>query len=116
VPDTASVVPDTASAATGPAKYYTIDGFRGRIGFISALSSCFCGSCNRLRLDCTGQLRPCLASNSGCDLSEAVRDAARFGDTGAVEKLILATVAKKPARHNFAERGAGAVEMYKIGG
>jgi len=51
------------SIGNGPADYFKIDGAEGSIGFISALSQHFCGSCNRLRLTADGRFKPCLAGN-----------------------------------------------------
>ena len=52
----------------GPAVYYTVPGWKGSIGFIAAVHGKFCVSCNRVRLTSQGFLRPCLASETGCDL------------------------------------------------
>ncbi len=41
------------------------------VGFISAVSHPFCGTCDRLRLDSRGQLTPCLRSSRSFDLSGA---------------------------------------------
>ena len=38
----------------GPAVYYHINGYTGRIGFISAIHGKFCDSCNRIRLTSRG--------------------------------------------------------------
>ena len=38
----------------GPCHYYDVDGFSGKIGFISAVSHKFCGECNRIRLTSQG--------------------------------------------------------------
>ncbi len=54
---------------SGPAISYSVAGASGRISFISAVSRCFCGSCNRLRITSTGQLLGCLFLNNGVDLS-----------------------------------------------
>lgn len=55
-----------------PARLYRIAGFRGRIGFISAISSPFCENCNKLRLTSDGRLRSCLHSYVSLDLKEAM--------------------------------------------
>lgn len=47
----------------GPARMFTMQGGRGRLGVISPLSNHFCGSCNRLRITSDGKLRPCLFSD-----------------------------------------------------
>lgn len=44
------------SVSAGPARMFKVNGYPGRIGFISALSQKFCESCNRLRLTADGRL------------------------------------------------------------
>ena len=67
-----------AEAAFGdsPAVYYTVPGWQGSIGFIAAVHGKFCASCNRVRLTSQGFLRPCLASEAGCDLRALLRSGA----------------------------------------
>jgi cyclic pyranopterin phosphate synthase len=57
----------------GPAKYISIRGAEGRIGFISPKTDCFCDSCNRLRLSCDGKLYPCLFSSHCLDVRVLIR-------------------------------------------
>ena len=52
----------------GPCTYYTVDGFEGKIGFISAISHKFCSQCNRIRLTSQGYLKTCLQYTAGRDL------------------------------------------------
>ena len=47
---------DPATHGNGPAVYRSVNGFAGKIGFISAVHGKFCGTCNRLRLTSTGEL------------------------------------------------------------
>jgi cyclic pyranopterin phosphate synthase len=82
----------------GPARYFLVNGFRGRIGFISPLSHQFCGSCNRLRLTSQGFLKPCLSSDMSVNLKEMLRGGSSDGEiAGAIEKIVF----EKPASHNF---------------
>ena len=110
-------LPGTACAALGdgPAVYYTVPGWKGDIGFIAAVHGKFCASCNRVRLTSQGFLRPCLASEAGCDLKALLR-------SGAADEALLTairtTIWEKPQEHHFelkqdipATRG-----MYRIGG
>lgn len=53
----------------GVADEYKINGFKGRIGFISSISDHFCDDCNRLRITATGNLKLCLFSKSDSELS-----------------------------------------------
>ena len=41
----------------GPASYYALKDFKGKIGFISALGHCFCETCNRIRITADGHLK-----------------------------------------------------------
>eukprot|EP00607_Mallomonas_marina_P001867 CAMPEP_0182424056 /NCGR_PEP_ID=MMETSP1167-20130531/10200_1 /TAXON_ID=2988 /ORGANISM="Mallomonas Sp, Strain CCMP3275" /LENGTH=361 /DNA_ID=CAMNT_0024603569 /DNA_START=173 /DNA_END=1258 /DNA_ORIENTATION=- len=47
---------------------------RGRLGFITSMSSNFCGGCNRLRITADGKLKVCLFGEEEWDLREAMRD------------------------------------------
>ncbi len=71
------------------------------IGFISPISDCFCGSCNRLRLTAVGKLRPCLFSEDTTDLKTPLRNGASDEE---LEKLYRSAVLSKPARHALHER------------
>lgn len=64
-------VPD---AGHGPARYLPArDGSGRRVGFISAVSNEFCGSCNRLRISARGDVRACLASRAAISLRDLMR-------------------------------------------
>ena len=54
-------------------RYAYRDG-KGELGFISSVSSPFCGDCNRLRLSADGKLFTCLFATKGLDLRTALRD------------------------------------------
>ncbi len=56
----------------GPARMYDLDG-GGRLGVISAVSNHFCGTCNRLRITASGQLRTCLFDDREYSLRQALR-------------------------------------------
>lgn len=81
----------------GPAEYYEIDGFKGKIGFINAVHEKFCGQCNRIRLTSTGFLKSCLCYDDGADLKSVLR-----GKTDKSPKdVIYNTVYNKPEGHCF---------------
>jgi cyclic pyranopterin phosphate synthase len=63
----------------GPARYLRARGAGDgrRVGFISAVSQEFCGSCNRMRVSARGEIRACLASRR----SVSLRDLMRAGKT-----------------------------------
>jgi cyclic pyranopterin phosphate synthase len=106
----------------GPARYYSLPGFTGKVGFINPVSQGFCETCNRLRLDSEGFLKPCLSA----DLCLSLRALIRTGYSDeAIGQAITDMVAKKPRHHTFSDiYGATPEEikrrrgnaMYKIGG
>ena len=98
----------------GPAVYYTVPGWRGSIGFIAAVHGKFCASCNRVRLTSQGFLRPCLASETGCDLRALLRSGA---DDAQLLAAIRETIWAKPREHHFNDSSMPATRgMYRIGG
>ena len=98
----------------GPAVYYTVPGWKGSIGFIAAVHGKFCASCNRVRLTSQGFLRPCLASETGCDLRALLRGGA---DDARLRTAIRETIWSKPREHHFENRCMPATRgMYRIGG
>lgn len=94
----------------GPALYYKIPGFAGDIGFISAIHGKFCSRCNRLRLTATGDIKPCLCYGESC----SVREAARFGRTDEIKRLLCQAVQMKPEQHCF-EKKEQITEHKKMG-
>ncbi len=107
--------PAKKPTGNGPAKYYRVPGAPGTVGFISALSNHFCGSCNRLRLTSEGRLRPCLQSPEEVDLKQLLRtDAA---DEELLEAMCMA-VRIKPEGHDMQSSGWGNNRrfMSQIGG
>ena len=104
----------SAGFGDGPAVYYTVPGWKGDVGFIAAVHGKFCASCNRVRLTSQGFLRPCLASETGCDLRTLLRGGA------ADEELLQAireTIWSKPREHHFGDNSMPATRgMYRIGG
>lgn len=106
--------PDMARHGNGPAVYYQIPGFQGGIGFISAIHGKFCGSCNRIRMTSTGELKACLCYQE----SVSLRDAVRQGDLEEVKRLMELTISKKPEMHCFEKVDSitESRQMVKIGG
>jgi len=101
----------------GPAVYYELPGFQGKIGLISALSHPFCHRCNRVRLTSEGFLKTCLQYDTGMDLRTPMRNGAGRGE---LESLILHAIEEKPASHCFTQKEAGeevdSRSMSQIGG
>jgi molybdenum cofactor biosynthesis protein A len=55
---------------------YTIPGFKGNVGFIAAYTRSFCGTCNRIRLTPSGEMKTCLYAKSGLSLKQLLRSGA----------------------------------------
>lgn len=109
-------VPYKRTLGNGPAHYYELEDFQGKIGFISAVSHRFCEQCNRLRLTSDGYLKACLQYQIGADLKIPLR-------RGCTEKelrdIIYSVLDRKPAGHHFFEDKTDADEvrmMAQIGG
>lgn len=110
------LTPYKISLGNGPARYYKIDGFKGKIGFISAVSHKFCSSCNRIRLTSDGYLKKCLQYTSGTDLKKIIRSG--LSDEELLEEIRLAII-KKPKEHQFNDNNLDKKEnrkMSQIGG
>lgn len=106
---------DETSHGNGPATYYRIPGFRGSIGFISAIHGKFCHNCNRIRLTSTGLIKPCLCYDNLVSLKEALRSGAKEE----IQRLLIQAVKQKPKAHCFTENPNNITEtheMTKIGG
>jgi cyclic pyranopterin phosphate synthase len=99
----------------GPAQRFMLDGARGEIGLIGALSNHFCSICNRLRLTADGHLRSCLFSDEEIDIKPALRK--DRGDEALLDMLETA-IKEKPIRHNLFSKGGRncARQMSSIGG
>lgn len=85
----------------GPCHYYTVEGFRGKIGFISAISHKFCSECNRIRLTSQGYLKTCLQYTAGRDLRSVLRCG---GTDEELRAVILEAISEKPDGHVFLEK------------
>lgn len=100
----------------GPCHYYEIEGFQGKIGFISAMTHKFCDRCNRVRMTAEGYLKACLQYQTGIDLKKMIRNGCTDQElTRAIEKVIW----EKPASHHFTADDIIAEEsrlMSQIGG
>ena len=110
------LVPYNEKLGNGPCHYYSIEGFQGKIGFISAISHKFCDYCNRIRLTADGHLKTCLQYNTGFDLKKLIRSG---GSDMELKEAITNTIKSKPAEHSFTEVRVPRREtksMFQIGG
>lgn len=109
-------VPSMEKLGNGPGHYYSFAGFRGKVGFISAVSHKFCTSCNRIRLTSQGCLKTCLQYDMGADLRTLLRTGASDLE---IRACILQAVQEKPQGHCFTEPQTAHTDtriMAQIGG
>lgn len=102
-----------ATEKSSPARYYTLPGAKGRVGFINPISNHFCGDCNRLRLTSDGKLKPCLHSNSEIDILEAVRN-----HPEKIYDVLKSAIMSKPEKHDLysEDHEESHRSMFQIGG
>lgn len=105
-----TMVPCEEKYGNGPCRYYSLSGFQGKIGFISAVSHQFCSQCNRIRLTSDGYLKTCLQYAEGVWLKEMMREGC--SDKELKEKIIQA-VKNKPGHHQFSLEKEGEKERKK---
>lgn len=109
-----ALIPHKSEYANGPANYYRLTGSYGTIGFISAVTDCFCESCNRFRLTADGKIRPCLLDNDEIDIKQPLRQGATIS---ALTEIIQSVTALKRERHQLREGKIPAGRsMRQIGG
>ena len=106
---------ENKSKRSGPASYIKIENYKGKIGFISPISSCFCENCNRIRLTSNGFLKKCLHYNYGVDLKKYIRNNISDKD---LNTLIYNNIYDKPQKHLFMEECDNKENKYmnQIGG
>jgi cyclic pyranopterin phosphate synthase len=108
------LTPHTPSSGNGPASYFRLPAARGTLGFIGAVTDCFCAECNRFRLTADGHLRPCLLEDDEIDLKGPLRRGASLEE---LEGLMLGAATMKREQHRLADNYVpGKRQMRQIGG
>ncbi len=105
------LVPVAPRYTSQPSRDFQVDGYLGRVGFISPISHNFCGLCNRLRLMSDGNLRMCLGVDSEISLLPALQQ-----DDDTLLEVIRTAIFNKPARHQFDADFISDKNMSRIGG
>ena len=106
--------PYVPTSGNGPARYYRLPEVEGTLGFIGAVTDCFCAECNRFRLTADGGLRPCLLDDDEIDLKGPLRHGAT---TEELEQLILKAATLKQKQHHLVDEVIpGKRQMRQIGG
>lgn len=82
----------------GPAEYIKLENAIGRVGFISAMSNCFCSNCNRIRITTDGLLKQCLNWKSGINLKTLLKS--EVGDEK-LRETIKEGIYNKPEKYLF---------------
>ena len=103
--------PVTPRYPSQPSRDYQVEGYLGRVGFISPHSQKFCYLCNRVRLMSDGKLRMCLGVNAEVSLLDALHQG-----EDALEMLIREAIMNKPMQHEFNEKFVPNKNMSRIGG
>lgn len=92
------LTPYSGKLGNGPSNYYSIKGYKGKVGFISAVNHKFCQTCNRVRLTCEGFLKACLQYDIGTDLRTMLRNGSSDDE---ILEAVKSTIYNKPESHNF---------------
>lgn len=92
------LTPYSKILGNGPAHYYEIDGYKGKIGFISARSHKFCNTCNRIRITSDGNLKTCLQYGASYHLKELLEGSKSDEE---IKEVIKEALVKKPESHQF---------------
>jgi cyclic pyranopterin phosphate synthase len=80
------------SEANSTSVNYKIPGYAGSFGIIPSFSRTFCGTCNRIRLSATGELRTCLYGPPVVNLRDVLRKGASAAD---LEQEIIQAVSQR---------------------
>lgn len=104
-----------SNSGDGPARRFRLPGAKGELGMISAVTSHFCATCNRLRLSAEGSLVPCLLSEMKLDLMGLLRGNASDHELG---DALLQAAASKPSGHGqqVAQLTTAGCPMSRLGG
>lgn len=82
----------------GVSTYYKLKGSEGNIGFISPINSCFCETCNKIRLTSDGVIKRCLNSKGNTNIKESLD---KNVEKEEIKEILEQEIFKKPERHLF---------------
>jgi cyclic pyranopterin phosphate synthase len=101
-------------------KTWHVPGFLGKVGFITSMTHNFCGSCNRLRITCDGNLKVCLFGEAEVSLRDMMR---KFRERDAIvgggspredmERELLDVIGKAVGNKMEKHAGMGELENMK---
>lgn len=82
----------------GVSTYYKLKDSKGNIGFISPINSCFCETCNKIRLTSDGVIKRCLNSKGNTNIKEYLD---KNVEKEEIKEILEQEIFKKPERHLF---------------
>jgi molybdenum cofactor biosynthesis protein A len=83
--------------ANSTSENYTFSGAKGDVGIIAAYSRTFCGTCDRIRITSTGEMRTCLYGHNVLDLKKFLRE----GHSDKSIKIKISDAVQKRAKDGF---------------
>jgi cyclic pyranopterin phosphate synthase len=94
---------------------FSVHHHKGMVGIIAAWSRSFCGTCNRLRITPSGQLKTCLYGQNALDVREMLRSGSKESE---IAKAIEAAIKHKAKDGHYAAQWSERPEesMATIGG
>lgn len=97
---------------------YTIPGHAGTVGIIAAYSRTFCGTCNRIRMTATGELKTCLYGPNVLALKPLLRSGSTDQEVEQALRGAFGSRAKDgfEAEQRHREQVGGLASMSAIGG
>ena len=82
----------------GVSTYYKLKNSKGKIGFISPINSCFCETCNKIRLTSDGVIKRCLNSKGNTNIKESLD---KNIEKEKIKEILEQEILKKPEKHLF---------------
>ena len=82
----------------GVSTYYKLKNSKGNIGFISPINSCFCETCNKIRLTSDGVIKRCLNSKGNTNIKESLD---KNVEKEEIKEILEQEIFKKPEKHLF---------------
>ncbi len=86
-----------SNRSNSTSKNYSFEGAMGDVGIIAAYSRTFCGSCDRIRITSTGEMRTCLYGHNVLDLKKLLRD----GQSDDFIRLKIINAVQRRAKDGF---------------
>ena len=82
----------------GVSTYYKLKDSKGKIGFISPINSCFCETCNKIRLTSDGVIKRCLNTKGNINIKEYLDK--NIGKDE-IKEILKKEIFNKPEKHLF---------------